>query len=56
VHDASSFARFYWAQQGATAGLIVAGVTGAALLGGLLFRGTQRRLPDAGGRVAASAA
>jgi hypothetical protein len=37
VTDAASFAALYWNEQWSTAQLLVAGTTGAALLGGFLF-------------------
>ncbi len=55
VTDAASFSDLYWAGQWASAELLVASTTGAALLGGFLFAvaGPRRALPA---RVAASAA
>ncbi len=55
VTDAASFSDLYWAGQWASAELLVASTTGAALLGGFLFgiAGPRRALPA---RAAASPA
>jgi hypothetical protein len=47
VTDAGSFTRFYWAEQLATAGLLV-GLTTAGGLGGAALYGVFRPRPGAG--------